>query len=211
MYAWLVGFTPHVVTGVWVGFDQRSTIIANGYAAELAVPIWTSFMKVATKGDAPDWLERPDDVVGVTVCRASGKLPSDGCSNVQVDTGDGWVETRSMLYTEYFKKGTQPTTYCPIHSGYVDMVATRGASDSPRPVADEPAPHAPAAATSGRPAPGPEPAAPVVRPADPPREEVRPAEPKKKRGFWSKVFGIDKKDDKKDERKKDEKKKPGGG
>ena len=207
--AWFVGFTPHVVTGVWVGFDQRSTIIPNGYAAELAVPIWTSFMKVATKGDSPDWFERPNDVVGVTVCRLSGKLPSDGCSSVQVDTGDGWVETRSMLYTEYFKKGTQPTSYCPLHSGYVDAVASGDAPDSPRPVADEPAPHAPPAATSGRPAPSP-PAAAVIHPSDP-REEVKPAEPKKKRGFWSKVFGIDRKDDTKDERKKDEKKKPGGG
>ena len=55
----------------------------------------------------------------------------------------------------------------------------------------------------------PEPAPPVYRPAPAAAqaEEVRPEEPKKKRGFWSRVFGIDKKDDKK----KDEKKKPGGG
>ena len=63
-------------------------------------------------------------------------------------------------------------------------------------------------ATSGQPR-CPSRPAPVYRPAQPPREaeEVRPEEPKKKRGFWSRVFGIDKKDDKK----KDEKKKPGGG
>jgi membrane carboxypeptidase/penicillin-binding protein len=28
------------VTGVWVGFDQPKTIVPNGYAADLAVPIW---------------------------------------------------------------------------------------------------------------------------------------------------------------------------
>ena len=37
--AWFVGFTPHLVTGVWVGFDQPQTIVADGYAADLAVPI----------------------------------------------------------------------------------------------------------------------------------------------------------------------------
>ena len=63
--AWFVGFTPHLVTGVWIGFDQPSTIIANGYAGDLAVPVWASFMKMATKGDKPDWFERPSNIVAV--------------------------------------------------------------------------------------------------------------------------------------------------
>src|SRR5678815_1140382 len=79
--AWFVGYTPHLVTGVWVGFDQPKTIISNGYAADLAVPIWGQFMKVATKGAKPDWYERPSNVVGVNVCRVSGKLPNAGCYN----------------------------------------------------------------------------------------------------------------------------------
>ena len=43
--AWFVGFTPHLVTGVWVGFDQPKSIASGGYAGELAVPIWGAFMK----------------------------------------------------------------------------------------------------------------------------------------------------------------------
>ncbi len=27
--AWFVGYTPHLVTGVWVGFDQPATIIVE--------------------------------------------------------------------------------------------------------------------------------------------------------------------------------------
>ena len=57
--AWFIGFTPSLVTGVWVGYDQPQTIRRNGYAAELAVPMWTRFMKVATKGMKPSWIERP--------------------------------------------------------------------------------------------------------------------------------------------------------
>jgi penicillin-binding protein 1A len=57
--AWFIGFTPSLVTGVWVGYDQPQTIRRNGYAAELAVPMWTRFMKVATKGMKPAWVARP--------------------------------------------------------------------------------------------------------------------------------------------------------
>ena len=87
--AWFVGFTPHLVTGVWIGFDQPATIIRNGYAGELAVPIWATFMKVATKGDKPDWLTVPANIVGVNVCRVSGKLPNGGCDSVEVVNRDG--------------------------------------------------------------------------------------------------------------------------
>ncbi len=57
--AWFIGFTPSLVAGVWVGYDQPQTIRRNGYAAELAVPLWTRFMKVATKGMKADWVDRP--------------------------------------------------------------------------------------------------------------------------------------------------------
>ena len=56
---WFVGFTPRIVTGVWIGYDQPQTIRRDGYASELAVPMWARFMKAATKGDAAEWVERP--------------------------------------------------------------------------------------------------------------------------------------------------------
>ncbi len=57
--AWFIGFTPSIVTGVWVGHDQPETIRRNGYASELAVPMWTKFMKAATKGHQAEWVTRP--------------------------------------------------------------------------------------------------------------------------------------------------------
>ena len=209
--AWFVGYTPRVVTGVWLGFDHRATIIANGYGGELAVPIWASFMKRATKNDEPDWFDKPADVIGVTICRISGKLPSDGCSNVQTVTSDGWVETKSALYTEFFRKGTQPTSFCPIHSGaFTDTyaAASPGVSEPARAVGGGSPVSPPPAATTGHPVPEARSQPTILRPSQP-TEEVKSEEPKKKRGFWSRVFGIDRKDKKDD--KKDEKKKPGGG
>ena len=60
--AWFVGFTPKLVTGVWVGFDQPQTILPNGFAGDVAVPVWATFMKVATRGDKPEWLTPPPGV-----------------------------------------------------------------------------------------------------------------------------------------------------
>ena len=77
------GFTPHLVTGVWVGFDKPRTIISNGFAGELAVPMWARFMKVATANDKPDTFKMAEGLTVVSVCRLSGKLPSPGCDRVR--------------------------------------------------------------------------------------------------------------------------------
>ena len=213
--AWFVGFTPHLVTGVWIGFDQPKSIVTNGYGGELAVPVWAGFMKVATKGDKPDWFDRPANVIGVNVCRVSGKLPNGGCANVPSTDEYGNVIIKSMIYTDYFVKGTQPTTACPVHSNaYVDAlaaaVATPGAPLPPPPSVGSDRgtlPIPPAQGTSGMTSPTTPGAAPVtggkVDEQQPPQQ--------KKRGFWSRLFGVGK--DKKDAKDtKDQKpKKPGGG
>ena len=78
--AWFVGFTPKLVAGVWVGFDQPHTILPNGFAADVAVPLWAQFMKAATQGDKPDWLIAAGRASRRrTVCRLSGKLATEGC------------------------------------------------------------------------------------------------------------------------------------
>src|ERR1700674_58425 len=67
--AWFVCFTPALVAGVWVGFDQPRTILRNVFAAEVALPLWASFMKAATHGDRPVWLTPPPRITTATVCR----------------------------------------------------------------------------------------------------------------------------------------------
>jgi len=57
--AWFVGFTPSVVAGVWIGFDQPRTIRRGGYASELAVPMWARFMRASTQGNKAAWVKRP--------------------------------------------------------------------------------------------------------------------------------------------------------
>jgi 1A family penicillin-binding protein len=210
--AWFVGFTPKLVTGVWIGFDQPKTIIRNGYAGEIAVPLWASFMKIATRDDKPEWFTRPASVTTANVCRISGKLPNGGCDHVEVINRDGTIESRSMIYTEYFLKGTQPTTVCPLHEprSFMDAIAGVFGKDSgppPLPVGASglPMPTPPPERTGSGHAAEPAPATTTAAPGE------EPAAPKK-RGFWSRVFGGggDKSDDdrkKEEERRKQEQKK----
>ncbi len=76
--AWFVGFTPSLVAGVWVGFDQPKTIMPGGYASALAVPIWGRFMHEATAGDPPRWLDQPSGIVAVEICEDSRTAAESG-------------------------------------------------------------------------------------------------------------------------------------
>jgi len=51
--AWFVGYTPELVTAVWVGYPTEKTIVvdgSNGFGGTLAAPIWAQFMKAALNG-----------------------------------------------------------------------------------------------------------------------------------------------------------------
>jgi penicillin-binding protein 1A len=205
--AWFIGYTPKIVAGVWVGFDQPHTIMPNGFAADIAVPVWAKFMKVATSGDRPDWFTPPPGITTATVCRLSGKLATAGCESVDVVDEHGQLERRSMVYTEYFERGTEPTTFCdlhPTHGVFEKIAGLLGTGE------DKPPP--PRLAETGAPA---APASAVAPTTGSAVETPPPA--KKKRGFWSRVFGIGRDDaektDKKDEQAKDKAppKKRGGG
>jgi len=133
--AWFIGYTRKLATGVWVGFDQPRTILPNGFAAEVAVPVWAKFMKMATRNDTPEWLEMPSGVVTVKVCRLSGLLATEACRNGEVvNDATGQIDHRSTVYTEYFARGTEPTRYCEAHQTQgVRVAGLLGAVEKPPP------------------------------------------------------------------------------
>jgi penicillin-binding protein 1A len=103
------------VAGVWVGFDQPRRIMANGYASQLAAPIWGRFMRGATDGRSAGWIEQPDDVVAVEICGESGLLPGAGCTRVVRADESGEMSWRSVVGVEHFQRGPVPKERCPIH------------------------------------------------------------------------------------------------
>jgi penicillin-binding protein 1A len=197
--AWFVGFTPSLVAGVWVGFDQPHTILPGGFASDVAVPVWASFMKTATKGEKARWLDAPAGVVTANVCRMTGKLATEGCQHADTIDTDGRLVQRSMVYTEYFARGTQPTTTCDLHAsrgvfGSIAAVFTGGGDKPPAPRVEDTGLPPAVAATSG-----------VV--ASSPSSDRVDEPKKKKRGFWSRVFGGGKDDEERDRKDEGDRKK----
>jgi penicillin-binding protein 1A len=177
--AWFVGYTPSLVAGVWVGFDQPHTILPNGFAAEVAVPLWARFMKSATHGDKPQWLPMPPNITVANVCRLSGKLATSGCEHL--DVVDGRIDRQPAVYAEYFASGTEPTAYCDLHNsrGVIGVLASIFRSEPPPPPRAVEKPPA---------------AQPVVDNAPPSATVPAEEPPKPKRGFWSRLFGKSKAD-----------------
>src|SRR5262249_58165583 len=58
--AWFAGFTPELLTVVWVGFDDNQPVGLSG--AQAALPIWTQFMSRALAGHASIPFEVPANV-----------------------------------------------------------------------------------------------------------------------------------------------------
>jgi penicillin-binding protein 1A len=99
--AWFVGYTPDLVTSVWIGNDQQSQPLDFG--SRRAVEIWTEFMAQALADRPPRWFERPTGVVQMRIDTMTGLRVPDGC--VYVPPG----ETRVELFIE----GTEPMSVSP--------------------------------------------------------------------------------------------------
>jgi penicillin-binding protein 1A len=94
--AWFVGFSPDLVAGVWVGFDDRRSLGNKESGAAAALPIWMSFMQESLARLPTAHFSIPDNIVYAKIDPETGLLtpPED-------ETG----------IVELFVKGTEPTTY----------------------------------------------------------------------------------------------------
>jgi penicillin-binding protein 1A len=71
--AWFIGYTPQLVTGVWVGYDRPRSLGKDETGSRVAVPIWTTFMQEALAGTPPEDFPIPERVVLVPIdLNASG-------------------------------------------------------------------------------------------------------------------------------------------
>jgi len=104
--AWFVGFTPEIVTGIWIGYDLQRRIMNNAGGGRIVAPAWTKFMRdVYERRPAPaDWA-RPDDLVTREVDWSNGFLATPFCP----------LEVRRW---EWFYPGTEPTQVCQVHSPF---------------------------------------------------------------------------------------------
>ncbi len=120
--AWFVGYTPDLVSSIWIGEDQPTTMkytkkngagnikkdkngepiketISSGEAAKL----WGDYMnKVVANRPIKDF-QKPSNIISKKICTESGKLPNSHC------TEEGTVRK------ELFIQGTAPTEECQVH------------------------------------------------------------------------------------------------
>jgi membrane carboxypeptidase/penicillin-binding protein len=95
---WFVGFTPELLTVVWVGMDDNRPLGLSGTQA--ALPIWTQFMSRALAGHANLSFEPPEGITFADIDRDTGKIAAPGCPRI---------------FHEAFLAGTEPTEVCQLH------------------------------------------------------------------------------------------------
>lgn len=95
---WLCGFTPYYTAATWFGYDEPEEVrYGNGNPAGR---IWAAVMKDIHKGLKSASFEKPKNIVTATICKESGLLAGDKCTNT---------------YSEVFTKGTTPSKKCDKH------------------------------------------------------------------------------------------------
>ncbi len=82
---WTMGYTPDLVTGVWIGnADYTPMVDTTGLSG--AAPIWSQFMTVAVPyvtHNNPSPFQRPPGIVDKVICALSGTEPSQWCNGGQ--------------------------------------------------------------------------------------------------------------------------------
>ncbi|MEM7180947.1 MAG: PBP1A family penicillin-binding protein [Spirochaetota bacterium] len=122
--AWFVGFTPSLVTAIWLGYDLGTLSLGRGMAGgTISAPLWGKYMKLALKNEKRKKFPGPKGLHIVTkrVCSLSGMSATSKCRKT---------------YEEVFIKGTTPKP-CDHHGSFPsfptsDDFSPQGLEESPR-------------------------------------------------------------------------------
>lgn len=92
--AWFVGFSPDIVTGVWVGHDDSTALGWGETGSRAAAPIWVEYMEAALKNRPILNFQEPEHIVTVRIDRINGLLADQATPDA---------------YFQPFLEGTEPT------------------------------------------------------------------------------------------------------
>lgn len=108
--AWFVGYTPDLVVGVYIGYDNPRPMGRGNTGGGLAAPIFLDFMQQALAGKPP---------VDFRVPRGLRLIPIDRKTGLQAQTGQEGV------ILEAFKPGTAPPSIYSVIGFADDMIRDR--------------------------------------------------------------------------------------
>lgn len=104
--ALFAGYTPYYTCVVWCGYDDNSPQNKSGQTNTPKI-LWKNVMSRIHEGLEYKDFTQPDGIVTATVCKKSGKLAVEGLCDCD--------PRGSMVETEYFAAGTEPTEVCDHH------------------------------------------------------------------------------------------------
>lgn len=96
--AWFIGYTPGLVTGVWVGYDDAKEMGKGETGSRAASPIWLGFMSETLKGKPVKDFKAPKGIVFAKIDAQTGLLA-------------GRYSKKTVFQS--FKEGTEPKKYSP--------------------------------------------------------------------------------------------------
>ncbi|MCI8506200.1 MAG: penicillin-binding protein [Lachnospiraceae bacterium] len=101
---WFVGYTPYYTLGVWQGYDENAELTTG---PDVRI-MWRNIMSRACEGlPAKEFPAMPSNIEEASICHKSGKLAVPGVCDAD--------PAGTMVYTEYFARGTAPTEVCDHH------------------------------------------------------------------------------------------------
>lgn len=98
--SWLIGYSPQLVTGLWMGYDDNSPL--SNSEAVVTKEIWADYMEKAHKEIPPQFFMVPEGVTSLYIDPVTGMVATENCPNPRL---------------EVFIEGTEPTEYCTDHAG----------------------------------------------------------------------------------------------
>lgn len=102
---WFAGYTPYYTAVTWTGYDNNADLNSKNGELNLSKKLWRAVMSKIHEDLPKQSFPIPSDIVQVSVCSQSGKLPIAGV-----------CDTTGTITTEYFAAGTEPTETCDVHA-----------------------------------------------------------------------------------------------
>jgi penicillin-binding protein 1A len=100
---WFVGYTPSMVAGIYMGFDNPTPLGRGATGGSLAAPQFNEFMQAATKGEAPEKFIMPEGMKLIAVNRKTGMAAIDGDPDTIMEAfkpGTGPADVFSVIGAE---------------------------------------------------------------------------------------------------------------
>jgi penicillin-binding protein 1A len=97
---WFVGFTPRLVAGLYIGYDDPAPLGRGMTGGSLAAPIFNEFMQAVTKGEKPEKFIMPEGMQLIAVNRKTGMAAANGDPNTIMEAfkpGTGPADVFSVI------------------------------------------------------------------------------------------------------------------